>query len=298
MDGDLIYGYSRRIENELKKLGQRVGERNREVLLRFYRHMVAEGLSKARIWKCLSTLRRLAELLGKPFEEATKDDIVELIAKIERRDYAEWTKHDYKVILRKFYKWLRGTDDYPPEVRWIRVKYSIPSRLRKKDLLTVEEIRRMADCAENVRDKAFIWVYFDSMRRLGEILSLRIGDVEFDDLGAKLYVRGKVGPDQARITFSVPLLLAWLSVHPFRDDPEAPLWVTLDSRERPKPLGYRCVHRMIVKCAKKTGIGKRVWPYLIRHSRITLRARSCRTRCYALPQDGSRAPGCPRSTYT
>ena len=66
MDGDLIYGYSRRIENELEKLGQRVGERNREVLLRFYRHMVAEGLSRARIWKYLSTLRRLAELLGKP----------------------------------------------------------------------------------------------------------------------------------------------------------------------------------------------------------------------------------------
>jgi len=72
--------------------------------------MVAEGLSRARIWKCLSTLRRLVELLGKPFEEATKDDIVELIAKIERRGYAEWTKHDYKVILRKFYKWLRGTE--------------------------------------------------------------------------------------------------------------------------------------------------------------------------------------------
>ena len=70
--------------------------------------------------------------MASPFEEATKDDIVELIAKIERRNYAEWTKHDYKVILRKFYKWLRGTDDYPPEVRWIKVKYSIPSRLRKK----------------------------------------------------------------------------------------------------------------------------------------------------------------------
>ena len=69
---------------------------------------------------------------------------------------------------------------------------------------------------------------------------------------------GKVEPDQARITFSVPLLLAWLSVHPFRENPEAPLWVTLDSREKPKPMGYRCVHRMIVKCAKKAGIGKRV----------------------------------------
>jgi len=55
-------------------------------LLRFYRHMVSEGRSKARIWKCLSTLRRLVKMLGKPFEEATKDDIVELIAKIERRN--------------------------------------------------------------------------------------------------------------------------------------------------------------------------------------------------------------------
>ncbi len=266
-----IYNFPRKLERELEKLKANVvGKENSEVLLKFYKHLVAEGVSIARIIKYLTTLRNLASRLNKPFEKATKDDIIELVAKIEQRDYSEWTKHDYKLILKRFYKWLHNCDDkYPPEVRWIKVKHNIPSKLQKKDLLTVDEIRKIADCARHIRDKAFIWAYFESMRRLCEILGLKIGDVEFDDLGARLYVDGKVGKDYGRIILSVPILVSWLEVHPLKNDPNAPLWVTITSKKRCKQMSYTAVRTMIVDCAKRAGIEKRVWPYLIRHSRIT-----------------------------
>jgi len=267
----VIYNYPRILERELIKLKTNsLGKENSEIISRFYRQLAAEGLGIARIIKYISTLRLIASFLNKPFNEATKDDIIDFVAKIEQRDYSEWTKRDYKVILKKFYKWLYGCEDeYPPEVRWIKARNNIQNTLQKKDLLTIDEIEVIANSARNLRDKAFIWVYFESMRRLGEILTLNVGNIEFDELGARLLVNGKMGRDYGRIIISVPILSAWLNMHPLRNDPNAPLWVTLGSKKTIKQLSYGAARSILKDCAQRAGIKKRVWLYLIRHSRIT-----------------------------
>ena len=266
-----VYNYPRTLGRELAKLrANSLGKKNSETILRFYRQLVAEGLGIARQIKYLSTLRRIASLLNKPFEEATKDDIIDFVARMEQQDYSEWTKRDYKITLKRFYKWLRGCEEeYPAEVRWIKEHNNIPNTLQKKDLLTIDDIERIANSARNLRDKAFIWVYFESMRRVGEILTLKIGDVEFDELGARLLVNGKMGMDHGRVITSVSLLSAWLNMHPLRNDQNAPLWVTLGSKKTCKQLSYGAARSVLKDCAERAGIKKRVWLYLIRHSRIT-----------------------------
>jgi len=270
-EADVVYNYPRTLERELNKLRTNsLGKENSDAILRFYKQLAAEGIGNARIIKYVSSLRRIASFFNKPFRKVTKDDIIDFIAKIEQEDYSEWTKTNYKFILRKFYKWLRGCEDeYPLEVRWIKVKSNIPNTLQKRDLLTIEDIESISNSARNIRDKAFIWVYFESMRRLGEILTLKIGNVEFDDLGARLLVNGKMGRDYGRVIISVPILSAWLNMHPFRDDPNAPLWVTLGSKKNIRQLSYGAVRSILKDCAGRAGIKKRVWLYLIRHSRIT-----------------------------
>ena len=267
-----VYHYSKSLERELSKLRTGIlGEVNSRVILEFHSQLVAEGMSIARRLKYLVTLRTIATLLGKPFSEVTKEDIIGFVGTIEQRDYSDWTKRDYKVLLKRFYKWFRRCEEgYPPEVKWIKVKDSFPNRLRKKDLLTVEEIEAIVKAASTLRDKALIWLYFESMRRLGEILNLNIGDVEFDELGARLRVDGKMGPDDGRVVFSAPMLANWLEIHPLKDDPDAPLWIALDSRKRHvRRFTYSAARAMFKECAKKAGIRKRVWLYLVRHSRIT-----------------------------
>jgi hypothetical protein len=39
-------------------------------------------------------LERIARNLGKPLTQAKMEDIVNPIAKIEQRNYSEWTKHE------------------------------------------------------------------------------------------------------------------------------------------------------------------------------------------------------------
>jgi integrase/recombinase XerD len=78
-------------------------------------------MGKGRILKYVFTLENVVKMLKVKFEKATKDDIIDLVSKIGRNNkWSEWTKHDYKVVIRRFYKWLRNSEDYPPEVKWMR----------------------------------------------------------------------------------------------------------------------------------------------------------------------------------
>jgi len=264
---DEIYRLDRQVAKELKNI-QESKDINLDTIMRFYTHSVASGLSLARIKKILYSLRKLSRWLDKRFEDATKEDIVNLVAKVERSGLSQRTIQDFRKFIKQLYKWIRQTDDPPPEVRWIKAGELVGNSIAKKDLLTVEEVDRIIENARDIQDKALFSVLFDSGRRLGEILGLRIGDVEFDSLGARLSVDGKVGKDIVRICASAPRLAIWMDNHPSRSNPSAPLWIKVGcpkAEQRP----YSSVRNRLEQAVARAGIKKRVWAYLFRHSRIT-----------------------------
>ncbi|MCW4017785.1 MAG: site-specific integrase [Candidatus Bathyarchaeota archaeon] len=264
-----IYHYERKISRALDRVSlSSLNRKNRAAILGFYDDLLCKGLSNARVLKYINTLESLARLLGKPFEEAAKSDIADLLRQIETGSYSDWTKHDYKVILKIFYRWLRGTEGYPEEVKWIKA-LNKTKHLLPEDILTEEEIKVLAECADNLRNKAFILTLYDSGCRIGEILTLRIRDVTFDEYGAVLIVDGKTGMRRVRIIASTPKLTLWLENHPLRENPDAPLWVNFSTNNRHGNLSYGAVKIMLKEVASKTGIKKKIYPHLFRHSRAT-----------------------------
>jgi integrase/recombinase XerD len=267
-----IYNYERILRSTLERIkNSTICQENKAKILSFYQECLTQGLSRARIIKYLGTLEIIARLLNRPFEEVVKEDIAELIRKIESRNYSEWTKHDYKVIIKIFYRWLRKTEDYPEEVRWIKTGKRKNNTL-PEELLTEEEVKRMVEAATNPRDKAFILVLYESGCRIGEILTLRIRNVQFDEYGAQLIVSGKTGMRRVRIIASAPKLAQWLENHPLKEDLDAPLWVSIGTRDRNSALSYSAAKAALKEIAKKAGIRKRVYPHLFRHSRATMLA--------------------------
>lgn len=275
MDGDMvsrateIYPFKKMIQREL--LNIKSDPHNSDCMLKYYYVRVAEGISEARIYKCLSTVRRLSHMLDKPFIEATKDDFIKLISDLESRDLGEWAKRDAKVILKHFYKWLRNWEDgAPPEVRWIKKCAKAENRnpILPKDLLTQEEKIRMLRATQNPRDRALLEVLFESGRRPEEILTLHIKDIEFDSIGAKIYINGKMGEDFARVISSSRALAIWIDNHPRRDDPDSPVWVGFGTTNRMKQINYSAARALLKKITKRAGIKKRVKFYLFRHTRV------------------------------
>ena len=64
----------------------------------------------------------------------------------------------------------------------------------------------MINAAINKRDKEIIALLWDIGARIGEIGSLRVKHVKFDDLGGIIIVNGKTGPGRVRAVWSVDYL--------------------------------------------------------------------------------------------
>jgi site-specific recombinase XerD len=156
----------------------------------------------------LVELTRLAAILSIDFEKATKHDIEKVILEHGRLDISENTKTDFKVTVKRFYKWLRDPNDaeYPQEVKWIRTTLKDRHSFLPEELLTEEDVLALVKAAEWSRDRALVSMLYDSGGRIGEILSLQRKNIAFDEHGATVVVDGKTGQRRERLISSVPFL--------------------------------------------------------------------------------------------
>ncbi len=234
----------------------------------YQRHLLLKDLSVSRIEKVVYSIYRIALEFNKDFEDATKQDIEQIVEQIDKRDWADRTKSEYKVCLRLFFRWLRRTEFYPTEVSWIKIREKNNHRL-PEEILTKEEVKRIADAAECPRDRALVLVMYESGCRIGELLSLKIRNIQFDQFGAQLIVNGKTGMRRVRIIASCPALSSWLEVHALKSNPASFVWIVLGTRNKYAFIGYQSVASLLRKLAKKAGIRKRVNPPSFRHARAT-----------------------------
>ncbi len=170
------HNFKRRLELLLSNIekDQAVSDKNKKAIFNFHSYLYALGLSTARVMRYMHDLKLLNRLLSKDFDLATKQDIENLMAAMEISHYAENTKHGFRISVRKFYKWLRGTEDLPVEVKWIKVKTPKDRIKLPEDLLTEEDVMKLIDAAGNYRNKAFIATLYESGCRIGEMLSMQI----------------------------------------------------------------------------------------------------------------------------
>jgi integrase/recombinase XerD len=245
-----------------------VSDTNKKAILDFSESCFSEGLSTKRVIKYLYTLAILAKWLPMDFVQVNRKDIETLVNQIERSHYAEWTKHDYRVALKKFFKWLRGTeDDYPPEVKWLRSSIRRHRTKLPDEMLTQEEVQTMITAATTVRDKAIIASLYESGCRIGELLGLQIRQIQPHPHGLQVIVTGKTGPRRLLLIASAPYLTDWLNQHPKNSEPQAPLWITEDYHA--KCLTYARVSEILRRTAKRASVTKAVNPHNFRHSRAT-----------------------------
>ena len=261
-----LHKYQSKLNSEKKKIKELPPEIY-QTLTNLEKNLAARGLSHARILKYLITLRKIYSWLQKPFQEATKEDLESLLQKIEEIKYSAWTKQNYRVILKRFYKWLRNTEQYPPEVSWIKTTIKRNEEKIPEQLLTAEEVKQLVYHANNLRDKALIMLLYDSGGRISEVGTLKTSSITFQENYALVTLQGKTGMRRIPITISVPYLQNWITNHPQKEE-DTSLWVSLGTKHHLQPLSYSQIVKMIRGCAYRAKIKKRVYPHLFRHSII------------------------------
>ena len=269
--------------------------------LSFLSHLKSLGLSDARIAKYASHLPTVLRALGNiDLRKATKADVERAVAWINSQNYAEWTKHSLKLTLKKLIQYIKlGSCDretpYPPEVSWVRLGRvrDDETRVTPDNILTPEEVKKIISKAENPRDRAMLYVFFEAALRPSELLTMKVKSAEFRDGYCLITVKGKTGLKTIPLVVSSAPLLEWLKTHPEKDNPEAPLWLSLSNSAKEKHVSYDYLRMLLKRLAKKAEVKKQVWPYLVRHSALTRLAKLLKEselNLYAGWVQGSRMP--------
>src|SRR3989338_5237059 len=265
-----IHNYERMIATTLERIrrSSELSEANREFILCFKDYLQSDGIGIAKINRYLGDLMKFNRLLGKQFDKATKEDIRRVVSAIHNEPLSEQTKRCFKILLRKFYCYLRNIDEkgvYPEEVKWMKMAIGQRHKKLPEELLTEEEIKKIVQACTCIRDKALIATLAESGCRISEIGIMQIKHILFEPYGARLSVTGKTGARKILVVTSTPYLQEWINSHPKNTDPELFLWI------HPK-TGLLCYHRILAilkSAAVRVCIKKRVHPHLLRHSKAT-----------------------------
>ncbi|MBI4392576.1 MAG: tyrosine-type recombinase/integrase [Euryarchaeota archaeon] len=258
----------RDLERELAP--QHFSKEQYETLTRLDRRWATNGLAQRTRELKAKMARQFARFLKKPFEDATREDIETFLAQVTPTSAVN-TQENVKRFLKSFYKDLLAPEEdrHPKLVSWIKLRNPFKSSKLPKDLLTLDEVKRIAAATTHLRDRALVLILYETAARASELIAARIGDVTFDQYGARITLSGKTGERKVRLINSVPDLQAWLETHPSKEDPEGPLFVSWGAQNRYQALLYTGVWRIVYNACKLAGINKHVHPHLFRHSRLT-----------------------------
>jgi len=269
-----------KLNKAIKRLNEdlEIPKTNKKIILDMVDYILASGLSQARAVKYVYCLKGTSKIMGKEFTSITKKDVTQFLIYINTTDkLQEWTKHDYLVLTRRLFQWIKKelpiksqeTKDAIQQICDIKVKRAKSREKTPDHMLEPDEILKIADKATNSRNKAFVLAFYESMTRIGEFLPVKIKDVKFDQYGCQMFVSGKTGFRPIRLIASQPAISNWLTNHPDRENPNAYLWCGIGRVNQKEMLSYASARKFIAEAAIKAGIKKRVNLHKFRASRAT-----------------------------
>jgi integrase len=269
---ELDPAYPRWVSDFLKTLPP---QRQRKVL-GFLEYLELKGTAIGTRKRYIQAIRTMGNG-SNPYEKLTRGDLIAWMQQLPSLRFdgknngklGEGTVRVTKLSVKHFLRWCHNGDarDRKAPKMLDCIKYKNPQRSLRKQILNKGEIRKLVDACESQRDRALVFVGYESGARAGELLSLRLRDVEFDRYGAVVVVKGKTGERRIRLVESVPDLQLWLNIHPQREDPETPLWPSFQNPHRAIPRER--LYELLGQLAAKTGMKKHIHPHLLRHTRAT-----------------------------
>lgn len=272
-----IYSHGRQLEQAITKLKTRedVCPENRQFLLNFLDVLSTRKLSLSRKLKYAHNLTRVAILLGKPFNEASKEDLASLFVKVAKEGYAPNTERDFKILLKKFYQWQQGLPkkQIPEIVAWLETGGGAECKqYDREDLLTPTDYAELLAAADNTRDKLLVALLFHLGARVGEIMALQVGDFFQEQNGTiwGVHIRGTKNKTSIRDVpirdeNTIQLYLGQCATLPTQQK-DALLFVARSGR----PLSHGSVGMMLRRLFAKAKVAKDCNPHFFRHTRATI----------------------------
>lgn len=189
----------------------------------------------------------------------------------------DYTLAQQRIFVRLYFEWLYE-GELPTWFKTIEIKRPVRRKIDPEDIINREQLRKLLDACDDIRQRAVLATLHDSGLRPQELCNLNVGSVHQDAYGIKLKLpdaRGnKTGPRTIRIVQSVPYLTGWMNLHPLKDDLEAPLFISMSNRNPRARMTGGAVWYLVKRAARLSGLpAKSIRPKVFRNTAASERAR-------------------------
>lgn len=270
------------IESTKRRLKENMTNAEYKVLEKYEVEMVTEALADTTRRKNFAMIWSLTKMLKGNWLKLNQDKIdslvVDIMQKYGRNGKESPTSYDNKRFLKVWYRFVKLGSRHqemvgdPEETKRIRGKNVIP-KMTDMDMIPREEIKKVIDCCTTLRDKSLIDFTWDSGKRIGEVLNIKIRDIQVTKNGYLFKADGKSGVSSFLVLECLPTLAAWLESHPNNDDPDAWLFPNEKHIWKGNKLAYNAARQMLLRAVKESGVKRRIYFGLMRHSAATRAAK-------------------------
>lgn len=162
-----------------------------------------------------------------PEYDSLTPDTLELLVQDAVAGLPPTTRNARCGVLKTFLKRI-NKPDLAKGIELVKTK----TKIKIEELVSPDDVMKMLNACMNPRDRALISLIYESGARRGEILRLAICDATPEPDGYRIRLNGKTGTRRILVIDSAQFLHQWLTVHPCRADPQAPIFCTLGDGKR------------------------------------------------------------------
>ena len=235
---------------------------NEEYMSMFLHAKRIEGCSTRTIEYYESSIKHLFKVIKTPVRKITTEQIREYLSEYQKiNNCGKNTLDNIRRNISSFFSWLEEEDHILKSP--VRRIHKIRTKTVVKETISDEDIERLRDNCEVVRDVAIIDLLYSTGMRVGELVNLNIDDIDFSE--RECIVFGK-GDKERRVYFDAKAKLHLQRYIETRNDNNPALFVTLDApHERLKISG---VEIRLRELGRKLNIN-RIHPHKFRRTMAT-----------------------------
>jgi len=232
--------------------------------------------------KIYGKIVQLADIFDKSMSDLDLEDVRCFLKLLMNTDKAVATKNDTKKILKRFLKWKY-------EGKWEKmfnkledlrcISKNVSRKLDKIDLITADELNIIINNTDSLMYKCLILLMHETAGRPEEILKLKWKDLNLN-IGEVKLNSSKTGN-----TRNVPIHECVGHLERYKAECFFPFaksedFVFKSSRSNNKSITLQTFHSALFKIEKKSKLKKHLFPYLFRHTRLSVLIKALSPKAY------------------
>ena len=214
------------------------------------------------------------DILEKSLDYIHLEDLIVYLSVLNKSDKTNYSRNSFKVYIKKFLKWkykdwsLRFNDLV--DIKTHRKPFN-QNKINDSTLVTPEELNMLLRACKNLKEKALLSSLYESGARPEEIYKMKWLHLRFLEKGITKIQLNSNKTETSRpmwLKNSTIHLKRWKEEYEYYDRKESD-YIFPKAKHRNEPMTRTTLHLWLKRLCKRAGLNREIFPYLLRHTRLT-----------------------------